>query len=50
MSRQFISLAGGYQKQQKYDKAKEYFDTIVNDYPDSDRVALAKSKLAEMGY
>ena len=43
-------LGRGYQKQQKYDKAKEYFDTIVNDYPDSDRVALAKSKLAEMGY
>ena len=43
-------LGRGYQKQQKYEKAKEYFDTIVNDYPDSDRVALAKSKLAEMGY
>ena len=43
-------LGRGYQKQQKYDKAKKYFDTIVNDYPDSDRVALAKSKLAEMGY
>ena len=43
-------LGRGYQKQQKYDKAKQYFDTIVNDYPDSDRVALAKSKLAEMGY
>ena len=43
-------LGRGYQKQQKYEKAKEYFDNIVNDYPDSDRVALAKSKLAEMGY
>lgn len=43
-------LGRGYQKQQKYDKAKKYYDTIVNDYPDSDKVALAKSKLAEMGY
>lgn len=43
-------LGRGFQKQQKYDKAKKYYETIINDFPDSDRVALSKAKLTEMGY
>ena len=43
-------LGRAYQKQQKNDKAKKCYDTIINDYPDSDRVTLAKSRLSEMGY
>ena len=44
------TIGRGFQKQQKYDKAKKYYETIINDFPDSDRVALSKAKLTEMGY
>lgn len=43
-------LGRAYQKQEKNDKAKNCYDTIIKDYPDSDRVALATSRLSEMGY
>lgn len=38
-----------YQQKSDTDKAKEYYNQIVNDYPDSARVSEAKSRLREMG-
>lgn len=43
-------LGRAYQKQDKKDKAKKCFETIIDKFPDSDRVSLSKAKLAEMGY
>lgn len=43
-------LGRAYQKQEKKDKAKKCYETIIDKYPDSDRVALSKAKLTEMGY
>lgn len=37
-----------YHRMGDYDKAKEYYNTIVNDYPDSDRAGEAASRLAEL--
>lgn len=37
-----------YHRMGNADKAKEYYNTIVNDYPDSDRAGEAKSRLAEL--
>ena len=39
-----------YQQLSKPDQAKEYYDKIINDYPDSSRVAEAASRLRELGY
>lgn len=38
-----------YQQQSDTETAKEYYNQIVNDYPDSERVGEAKSRLREMG-
>ncbi len=38
-----------YQRKGDNDKAKEYYDQIINDYPDSERVAEAQARLKEMG-
>lgn len=38
-----------YQQKSDTDTAKEYYNQIVNDYPDSARVTEAKSRLREMG-
>lgn len=38
-----------YQQKADNEKAKEYYNQIVNDYPDSVRVSEAKSRLREMG-
>ena len=38
-----------YQQKGDTDTAKEYYNQIVNDYPDSVRVSEAKSRLREMG-
>lgn len=38
-----------YQQQSDTETAKEYYNQIVNDYPDSERVSEAKSRLREMG-
>lgn len=38
-----------YQQKSDTDKAKEYYNQIVNDYPDSARLSEAQSRLREMG-
>ena len=38
-----------YQKKGDNEKAKEYYNQIINDYPDSQRVPEAKAKLNEIG-
>jgi tetratricopeptide (TPR) repeat protein len=38
-----------YQQKSDTETAKEYYNQIVNDYPDSTRVTEAKSRLREMG-
>lgn len=38
-----------YQKKGENDKAKEYYNQIINDYPDSQRVPEAKAKLSQLG-
>ena len=38
-----------YQQKSDNEKAKEYYNQIINDYPDSVRVTEAKSRLREMG-
>lgn len=38
-----------YQQRSESDKAKEYYNKIINDYPDSKRVSEAKSRLRELG-
>ena len=38
-----------YQQKSDFEKAKEYYNQIVNDYPDSPRVSEAKSRLREIG-
>ncbi len=38
-----------YQKKEDIETAKEYYNQIVNDYPDSPRVSEAQSRLREMG-
>ncbi len=37
-----------YHRMGDYDKAKEYYNTLVNEYPDSDRAGEAASRLAEL--
>lgn len=38
-----------YQKNTNNEKAKEYYNEIINNYPDSTRVTESKSRLQEMG-
>ena len=38
-----------YQQKSDFETAKQYYDQVVNDYPDSSRVAEAKSRLREIG-
>lgn len=38
-----------YQQQSNADKAKEYYNKIINDYPDSSRVAEAQRRMRELG-
>ena len=38
-----------YQQKSDFETAKQYYDQVVNDYPDSVRVAEAKSRLREIG-
>lgn len=42
-------LGRSYQQLSKPKKAKEYYEKIINDYPDSDRVSEASSRLRELG-
>ncbi len=38
-----------YQQKGETEKAQEYYNKVVNDYPDSSRLSEAKSRLREMG-
>lgn len=38
-----------YQQQSEADKAKEYYNQIIEDYPDSPRVSEAKRRMRELG-
>ena len=42
-------LGRSYQQKSDFETAKQYYDQVVNDYPDSSRVAEAKSRLREIG-
>lgn len=42
-------LGRTYQQKSKPKKAKEYYEKIINEYPDSPRVAEASSRLRELG-
>ncbi len=41
-------LGRSYHRLKEYDKAREYYSMIVNDYPDSDRVSDATRRLREI--
>ncbi|MFA9464260.1 MAG: tetratricopeptide repeat protein [Velocimicrobium sp.] len=41
-------LGRSYHRLGKYDKAREYYEMIINNYPDSDRVADATRRIAEI--
>lgn len=43
-----IDIAQFYEKQKKYKSAKVYYESIVNDYPDSDYVSEAQKKIEEL--